>query len=166
MGDIMKTIIHDLDESYDLLFKKKYENVIFANGKYSPCQGCFGCWTKHPAQCYLKDALQTVCRQIGKAEELIIITENCYGAYSPAVKNVLDRSIGVSTPFSTYRGKQMHHTLRYGRKEKLIIYTYGHMTEEEEKTFRYMLERNAINYGFREFEFHYLENLKQLEERE
>lgn len=166
MGDIMKTIIHDLDESYDLLFKKKYKNVIFANGKYAPCQGCFGCWTKHPAQCYLKDALQTVCRQIGKAEELIIITENCYGAYSPAVKNVLDRSIGVSTPFSTYRGKQMHHTLRYGRKEKLTIYTYGHMTEEEEKTFRYMLERNAINYGFREFEFHYLENLKQLEEME
>ena len=166
MEDIMKTIIHDLDESYDLLFKKKYENVIFANGKYAPCQGCFGCWTKHPAQCYLKDALQTVCRQIGKAEELIIITENCYGAYSPAVKNVLDRSIGVSTPFSTYRGKQMHHTLRYGRKEKLTIYTYGHMTEEEEKTFRYMLERNAINYGFREFEFHYLENLKQLEEME
>lgn len=166
MGDIMKTIIHDLDESYDLLFKKKYENVIFANGKYAPCQGCFGCWTKHPAQCYLKDALQTVCRQIGKAEELIIITENCYGAYSPAVKNVLDRSIGVSTPFSTYRGKQMHHTLRYGRKEKLTIYTYGHITKEEEKTFRYMLERNAINYGFREFEFHYLENLKQLEEME
>ena len=114
----------------------------------------------------MKDALQTVCRQIGKAEELIIITENCYGAYSPAVKNVLDRSIGVSTPFSTYRGKQMHHTLRYGRKEKLTIYTYGHITKEEEKTFRYMLERNAINYGFREFEFHYLENLKQLEEME
>ena len=162
----MKTIIHDLNESYDLLFKKKYENVICADGKYAPCQGCFGCWTKHPAQCYLKDALQMVCREIGKAEELIIITENCYGAYSPAVKNVLDRSIGVSTPFSTYRGRQMHHTLRYGKKKKLAVYTYGHMTADEEKTFRYMLERNAINYGFQESEFHYLENLKQLEEIE
>lgn len=162
----MKTIIHDLDESYDLLFKRKYENVICADGKYAPCQGCFGCWTKHPAQCYLKDALQMVCREIGKAEELIIITENCYGAYSPAVKNVLDRSIGVSTPFSTYRGRQMHHTLRYGKKKKLAVYTYGYMTAEEEKTFRYMIERNAINYGFCEFEFHYMENIKQLEEIE
>ena len=162
----MKTIIHDLNESYDLLFKKKYENVICADGKYAPCQGCFGCWTKHPAQCYLKDALQMVCREIGKAEELIIITENCYGAYSPAVKNVLDRSIGVSTPFSTYRGRQMHHTLRYGKKKKLAVYTYGHMTADEEKTFQYMMERNAINYGFQESEFHYLENLKQLEEIE
>jgi len=79
---------------------------------------------------------------------------------------VLDRSIGVSTPFSTYRGKQMHHTLRYGKKEKLMVYVYGDMTDEEEKTFRYMVERNAINYGFREFEFRYLSTLSDLEEME
>ncbi len=36
----MKTIIHDLDEAYDSIFKKKYENVIRADGKYAPCQGC------------------------------------------------------------------------------------------------------------------------------
>ena len=119
----MKTIIHDLDESYDALFKGKSENVIRADGKYAPCQGCFGCWTKHPAQCYMKDKLQMVCRMIGKADELVIVTDNYYGAYSPFVKNVLDRSIGVSTPFSTYRGKQMHHTLRYGKKKKLVLDT-------------------------------------------
>ncbi|MBO5352544.1 MAG: flavodoxin family protein [Lachnospiraceae bacterium] len=162
----MRTIIHDLDESYDSLFKSKNENVIRADGKYAPCQGCFGCWTKHPAQCYMKDKLQMVCRMIGKADELVIITDNYYGAYSPSVKNVLDRSIGVSTPFSTYRGKQMHHTLRYGKKKKLAVYAYGSMTEDESKTFRYMVERNAINYGFQEFEFHYLENLNRLEEME
>ena len=67
----------------------------------------------------MKDSLQNACRVLGKTDELIIITRNCYGAYSPAVKNVLDRSIGLSTPFSTYRGKQMHHTLRYGKKKKL-----------------------------------------------
>ena len=159
----MKTIIYDLDESYDSLFKHKCENAIRADGRYAPCQGCFGCWTKHPAQCYMKDALQMVCRIIGKTEELVIITKNYYGTYSPTVKNVLDRSIGVSTPFSTYRGKQMHHTLRYGKKKKLVVYAYGDMTEDEKKTFSYMVERNAINYGFLEFEFHHLENLNQLE---
>ena len=162
----MKTIIHDLGESYDLLFKSKYENVICADGKYAPCQGCFGCWTKHPAECFLKDALQTVCRTIGKADELVIITDNYYGGYSPSVKNVLDRSIGASTPFSTYRGKQMHHTLRYGKKEKLTVYAYGSMTADEEETFRYLVERNAINFGYLAFEFHYLENLNQLEDIE
>lgn len=160
----MRIIIHDLDESYDLLFKNRFENVIYADGKYAPCQGCFGCWTKHPAQCYMKDALQMVCRMIGKADELVIVSDNYYGAYSPAIKNVWDRSIGISTPFSTYRGKQMHHTLRYGKKKKLTVYAYGDMTTDEEKTFRYMVERNAVNYGYQESEFYYLENLNELEE--
>ena len=159
----MKTIIHDLGGAYDPLLRNKCESIISANGKYAPCQGCFGCWTKHPAQCYMKDTLQLACRVIGASDSLVIITENCYGSYSPAVKNVLDRSIGVSTPLSTYRSKQMHHTLRYGKKEKLTIYVYGDMTPGEEGTLRYMAERNAINYGFREFELRYLSTLYELE---
>ena len=35
----MKTIIHDLDESYDSLFQSKCENVIRADGRYASCQG-------------------------------------------------------------------------------------------------------------------------------
>lgn len=159
----MKAVIHDLNEEYERLLREKCEEMISANGRYAPCQGCFGCWTKHPAECYMKDSLQTACRIIGRADEVIIITDNCYGAYSPAVKNVLDRSIGLSTPLSTYRGKQMHHTLRYGRKDKLRVYAYGDMTDAEQETFRNMVERNAINFGFRESEFHYLAFLDELE---
>ncbi len=160
----MKTIIHDLNEKYETMLKEKCQKIISANGKYAPCQGCFGCWTKHPAGCYMKDTLETVCRDVGKADEVMIITENCYGAYSPSVKNVLDRSIGLSTPFSTYRGRQMHHTLRYGKREKLTVYAYGDMTDTEKETFRYMVERNAINFGFKTSEFRYLESLDELEE--
>ena len=112
----------------------------------------------------MKDKLQMVCRVFGRTDHLIIITENCYGAYSPAVKNVLDRSIGLSTPFSTYRGKQMHHTLRYKKRGPLSIYVYGDMTPEEEQTFRYMAERNAINFGFREWAFYRLGSPEELKE--
>lgn len=159
----MKTIIHDLGESYEALLKDKCDHIICADGRYAPCQGCFGCWTKHPVQCHMKDSLQMVSRTLGRTKNLVIITENCYGAYSPAVKTILDRGIGISTPFSTYRGKQMHHILRYGNHEKLTVYTYGDMTEEEENTFRYMVERTSINNGFREFEFHVLSTLDELE---
>lgn len=38
------------------------------------------------------------------------------------------------------------------------------MTADEEKTFHYMTERNAINYGFQEFEFQYVKSLDELEE--
>ena len=160
----MKVLIHDLGTTNEIEFEKTFDYVINADGKYAPCQGCFNCWTKHPAECYMKDSLKEVCRVIGRADELTIITENCYGAYSSAVKNILDRSIGSSTPFSTYRGGQMHHTLRYGKHQLFKVYTYGSITSDEKATFEYMAKRNAINYGYKRSEVIVLESLSELEE--
>lgn len=101
----------------------------------------------------MKDRLQEICRIVGTADELVIIAENCYGSYSPQVKNILDRSIGLSTPFSTYRGRQMHHTLRYGKRRLLSVIAYGDMTDAEAATFQLMAERNAVNFGFTESRF-------------
>ncbi|MBQ8591545.1 MAG: flavodoxin family protein [Lachnospiraceae bacterium] len=160
----MKVIIHDLGIEYDKMLQDKCDAMISADGKYAPCQGCFGCWTKHPAECFMKDSLKEVCRVIGRADELVIISENCYGAYSPAVKNVLDRSIATSTPMSTYRGKQMHHTLRYGKHEMFKVITYGDITPEEKATFELMAERNAINDGYEKSEVIILKSLNELED--
>lgn len=159
----MKVIIHDLDCQYEDLIKARCDLVIAADGKYAPCQGCFGCWTKHPAECFMKDKLQQVCRIIGQADELVIITRNVYGEYSPAVKNILDRSIGTSTPFSTYRGRQMHHTLRYGRHDLWKVIVRGDITEAEKETFRYRAQRNALNDGYDRSEVVFLQDPEQLE---
>ena len=144
----MRVILHDLDQSFEDLIREKCDAVITADGKYAPCRGCFGCWTKHPAECFMKDKLRRVCRVIGQADEMVIITKNLYGSYGTAVKNVLDRSIGTSTPLSTYRGRQMHHTLRYGKHDLWKVIVYGDITEEEKATFRFTAERNALNDGF------------------
>ena len=144
----MRIILHDLDEAYSERLKASCDAVIWADGKYAPCQGCFGCWTKHPAECRMKDKLQQVCRVIGQADELVIITKNLYGGYSAPVKNVLDRAIGASTPFSTYRGRQMHHTLRYGKHDLWRVLVYGDATEAERDSFRYLAERNRVNHGY------------------
>ena len=111
----------------------------------------------------MKDGLRQVCRVIGQADELVIVTKNLYGGYSAAVKNVLDRSIGTSTPFSTYRGGQMHHTLRYGKHGLWKVVVYGDITGEERETFRLLAQRNAINDGFERSEAVFLENLEGLE---
>lgn len=146
----MKTIIHDLGKEQNERLLAAADQVVCADGRYAPCQGCFKCWTKHPAACELKDALNQFCRILGTSEDLTIITENLYGGYSPEVKNLLDRSIGVSTPMSTYRGGQMHHTLRYGKRNSLRVIVYGDITEGEKDTLQLMAERNAVNWGFRE----------------
>lgn len=48
----MKVILHDLSIQYNEILNGKCKHVIYADGKYTPCQGSFGCWTKHPAECY------------------------------------------------------------------------------------------------------------------
>ncbi len=146
----MKTIIHDLGKERNERMLAAADYVICADGRYAPCQGCFRCWTKHPAACEMKDELYRVSRILGSSEDLTIITENLYGGYSPAVKNLLDRSIGTSTPFSTYRGGQMHHTLRYGKRNCLRVVVYGDITEAEKSTLKLIVERNAINMGYTE----------------
>ena len=159
----MKIILHDLDRQYDGLLEANCDRMIAADGKYAPCQGCFGCWTKHPAECSMKDKLKQACRVIGQADELVIVTKNLYGEYSAAVKTVLDRSIGTSTPFSTYRGRQMHHTLRYGKHGLWKVIVYGDITEDEKATFRYRAERNALNDGFTRSKVVFLTDLSELE---
>ena len=159
----MKVILHDLDPRYEELLESRCDQVLTADGKYAPCQGCFGCWTKHPAECFMKDKLKQACRVIGHADELVIITKNLYGEYSPAVKNVLDRSIGTSTPFSTYRGRQMHHTLRYGKHDLWKVIVYGGISDAEKDTFRYRAERNAIKDGYLRSEVVFLPDLEELE---
>ena len=144
----MKTVVHDLGKEQNEKLLASADRVVSADGRYAPCQGCFRCWTKHPAACAMKDELHQACRVLGEADDLTIITENLYGSYSPAVKNLLDRSIGTSTPFSTYRGGQMHHTLRYGKRNCLHVIVYGSITDAEKDTWKLMTERNAINMGY------------------
>ena len=146
----MKTIIHDLGKEYNGRLLAAADQVVCADGRYAPCQGCFKCWTKHPAACAMKDSLHQFCRVLGTTDDLVIITENTYGGYSAAVKNLLDRSIGTSTPFSTYRGGQMHHTLRYGKRNALRVIAYGDVSIAERNTLELLVERNAVNMGFRE----------------
>ena len=161
----MKVIIHDLESRFDGLIEAACDRAVAADGKYAACQGCFGCWTRHPAECFMKDKLRQICRVIGRADELVIVTKNLYGEYSPAVKNVLDRAIGTSTPFSTYRGRQMHHTLRYGKHDLWKVIVYGEISEAEKESFRYLAERNAVNDGYQRSEVVFLKDLSELEAR-
>ena len=117
----MKVVIHDLDSKYNSLIESRCGCMVTADGKYAPCQGCFGCWTKHPAECFMKDKLRQVCRIIGQSDEVVIITKNLYGGYSAAVKNVLDRSIGTSTPLSTYHGFERSEVVFIGNPEELEV---------------------------------------------
>lgn len=160
----MKILIHDFNEEFNRKMNEKFDLIIFADGKYAPCLGCFKCWTKTPARCVIRDSLNEISRLIGKAHNLTILTENYYGGFSPKIKNILDRAIGTSTPFSTYRGGQMHHILRYGKHDKFNVFVYGDTKAWERETWKLVLEKNAINEGFQFYEISFIDAPKVLEE--
>ncbi|MGI6608133.1 MAG: flavodoxin family protein [Erysipelotrichaceae bacterium] len=159
----MKVILHDLNSNFSEKLFKKSDAVIEADGKYAPCQGCFNCWTKHPAECFIKDKLQKTCRILGRADELVIITKNLYGAYSTEIKNIIDRTIGSSIPLLTYRKGEVHHILRYGVHNLLKVLVYGDITKQEKETFVYMVKRNVINTGYRKYEINFFDTFSELE---
>ena len=162
----MTTIIHDLGDeiTYSLEKADKDLVVIHADNQYASCRGCFKCWLKNAGFCTMKDALQHIGALIGQSDPLIIVSRCCYGGYSSPVKAVLDRAIGNSLPFFTWRGGQTHHIGRYPCRKLLRVYFYGECTKFEQEIAKEVVERNRLNLDYREADVLFFENTAQLKE--
>jgi multimeric flavodoxin WrbA len=87
----MRLIIHDLnDEEFTALDIADKDTKTFAAGKFAYCQGCFKCWIKTPGTCFINDELKHIGAFIGKSDEMVIISKNCYGGYSESVKRAME----------------------------------------------------------------------------
>ncbi|MBQ1736197.1 MAG: hypothetical protein II038_15240 [Lachnospiraceae bacterium] len=49
----MKIIISDLCNERNIALESSCDERFDADGRHALCQGCFGCWTKHPAECFI-----------------------------------------------------------------------------------------------------------------
>ena len=162
----MKVIIHDLREGAALSQEKSDKDsvVIHANNQYAPCCGCFKCWLKNAGFCIMKDSLQHIGALIGQSDPLIIVSQCCYGGYSSPVKAILDRAIGGSLPFFTWRGGQTHHISRYPHRKLLRVYFYGECTKFEEEIAKEVVERNRLNLDYEEADVVFFKNIEQIKE--
>ena len=162
----MKVIIHDLgDEITNTLEKSSEDSVVLhANNQYASCQGCFKCWLKNAGFCIMKDSLQHIGALVGQSDPLIIVSQCCYGGYSSPVKAILDRAIGDSLPFFTWRGGQTHHISRYPRRKLIRVCFYGKCTEFEQEAAKEVVERNRLNLDYEKADVVFFENIEQLKE--
>lgn len=164
----MRTLVHDLepDELRRILGLLPGDIKVIEKGERepAPCVGCFGCWTKTPGHCVIRDEWGDFSAQLGKSDEYILVTRVTYGGYSPFPKAVFDRNIGYFLPFFTIRNGEMHHTTRYGKGPKTIIVGYGETTEGERETFRGVAIANGVNLDARETVVHFLDTPEQLRE--
>ena len=146
----MRLLIHDLSEQDAalILSGQKETEAVFCKDTFKTCIGCFGCWVKDPGKCVLKDELGAMGSKLSKASELVIISQCCYGGYSPEVKTVMDRTIPYLHPNFQIKGGEMHHKMRYNNRLQLQALFYGpDITEEEQNTARGIVRANSVNLG-------------------
>ncbi|NLB20336.1 MAG: flavodoxin family protein [Clostridium sp.] len=163
----MKILIHDLEEK-DFNIIKSYltdDLVIIEDDKtIKPCTGCFGCWIKTPAECLQKDNYCNLGELLSKCDGVIIISQCCYGGFSPFVKNVLDRSISYVHPYLVIVNEEMHHRRRYENQVSLDVWFYGDtMTTREKQTAQKLVYANSINLSWHVHKIQFLNYISEIE---
>ncbi len=101
---------------------------------------------------------------MAQSEEVIVISRNCYGGYSPDVKKVFDRAISSSTPFFTYRDGKIYHVKRYKNSPVFTVYMYGEISDFEKQIAGELVRTNSVNMGRRDAKCHFADDISQLRE--
>ena len=136
MEEKKRFLIHDLPSGREEMLKKFAKADQAAVAQQTPlfCTGCFGCWLKTPGRCVLPDSYQSMGKRLSEAEEVYIVSRLDWGGPSPAVKAVLDRSIGYLHPDFAIVGGEMHHQPRYDHRFRVHFRFYGPDITEEERS--------------------------------
>ena len=76
------------------------------------CVGCFGCWTKTPGKCVIRDDAVKVYPQIAASDRILYVSKIKYGGYDTVMKTMLERSIPVQQAFIRLLHGETHHVQR------------------------------------------------------
>ena len=112
------------------------------------CVGCFGCWTKTPGRCVIRDDAARVYPLIARSEQVLYVSRVKYGSYAPVMKTMLERAIPVQQAFLRLHHGETHHVQRAVATKDAVILGYGADSEEEQALFRRLVDRNAFNMNF------------------
>jgi multimeric flavodoxin WrbA len=147
-----KLLLHDLAsaDAEMLLPEVSAGYIAFsATPTVHHCIGCFGCWIRTPGRCVIEDRGADFVGLLSCCDEFIVVSRMVFGGFSPDIKAVLDRSIGVIMPFFRYVNGEMHHTKRHDKTPNLRYCFYGpDINESEKETARKLAAANCINFGF------------------
>ena len=112
------------------------------------CVGCFGCWTKTPGKCVIRDDAVHVYPLIVASDRILYISRIRYGGYDTVMKTMLERSIPVQQAFIRLHEGETHHIQRNVALKKATFIGYGDISPEDQAIFRRLVERNGKNMNF------------------
>lgn len=143
----MKLLLSDTPLTIHL----KKENEIYidlSQLKISNCIGCFGCWTKTPGKCVIRDDAVKVYPMIANSEKIIYVSHVKYGSYDTIMKTMLERAIPIQQAFIRIHNNETHHVQREVKDKDAVIIAYGELSQEEKDIFTRLISRNANNMSF------------------
>lgn len=112
------------------------------------CVGCFGCWTKTPGKCVIRDDAVQVYPRIAQSDRVLYVSRVRYGSYDTTMKTMLERAIPVQQAFIRLWHGETHHVQRNVKPKQAVIIGYGDLSDEEKDVFRQLVARNANNMNF------------------
>lgn len=116
--------------------------------KIANCMGCFGCWTKTPGRCVIRDDAVKIYPLIARSRKLLYVSRIKYGGYDTPMKTLLERAIPVQKAFIRIVDGETHHVQRNVVPKDAVILAYGDTGADEQALFRRLVGRNARNMSF------------------
>ena len=140
------------DRPFDLPLDNHSTEFIDLSGlKISNCIGCYGCWTKTPGKCVIRDDAVKVYPKIAASDRVLYISKVKYGSYDTVMKTMLERAIPVQQAFIRLLNGETHHVQRAVVPKQATIIGYGNISDEEKEIFTQLIGRNASNMCFEDY---------------
>lgn len=148
----MKLILSDRPLNIRINSESDIKFIDLSSLKIANCVGCFGCWTKTPGKCVIRDDAVNVYPYIAKSDTVLYISHIKYGSYDTVMKTMLERAIPVQQAFIRLVNGETHHVQREVAPKQATIVAYGDGISNEEKAiFRDLIARNAHNMSFEDY---------------
>ncbi len=146
----MKLILSDKPLNISIE-NKEIKYIDLSSLKITNCVGCFGCWTKTPGKCVIRDDATKVYPYIAKSDTLLYVSHVKYGCYDTIMKTMLERAIPIQQAFIRIHNGETHHIQRDVAPKKATIIAYGSLSKEEKVIFKELVSRNSHNMNFESY---------------
>nr|WP_300167739.1 NAD(P)H-dependent oxidoreductase [uncultured Flavonifractor sp.] len=147
----MTLIVSDRHLEVPEIQRAAIELIDLSKLKITNCVGCFGCWTKTPGKCVIRDDAVQVYPRIAASDRLMYVSRVRYGSYDTIMKTMLERAIPTQQAFIRLHHGETHHFQRDVSPKEAIVVGYGDLSAEEQDIFRQLIARNANNMNFTQY---------------
>jgi multimeric flavodoxin WrbA len=136
-------------EMLDVLAGRGDEVSLFVPDarRLAHCIGCFHCWVEAPGVCRYSDGIADLFRAVVQSDTVAWLEQLRFGGHSAALKQVLDRMLGLMLPDFVLAGGELSHPPRYPRPPRLIGIALAESPPSPEEVALYsaVVGRNARN---------------------